>query len=144
MEKHTLGGLKKILVAASRFYDIQDYFLTLTETNMASIDGKGGKNKVLKEIITATLAQMCLQQDMIEPGSKILLVNMQMVEVRQRYFWHGSGFVNNKHIFSYFYFADMDMGMVSVSKGGMNYFARISVKGVFAGPPKGEGEFSEN
>lgn len=144
MEKHTIGGLKKILVASSHFYDIQDYFLTLTETNIASIEGKAGKNKVLKEVIGIILSQVCQNQDMIEEGSKIVMVNMMMVEVRQRYFWHGSGLVNGKYIFSFFYFSDLDMGMVSVSnKNGMNYFARVSIKPV----PKNENpaeKFSEN
>ncbi len=143
MEKHTIGGLKKILVASSRFYDIQDYFLTLTETNMAAIDGKSGKNKVLKDVIASTLTEICLRQDLIEEGSKIIMVNMMMVEVRQRYFWHGSGLVNGKHVYTFFYFADLDMGMISVAKGSMNYFARVSVKSV----PKDRNptdEFSEN
>jgi hypothetical protein len=144
MEKHTIGGLKKILVASSNFYDIQDYFLTLTETNIASIEGKAGKNKVLKEVIGIILSQVCQSQGMIEEGSKILMVNMMMVEVRQRYFWHGSGLVNGKYIFSFFYFSDLDKGMVSVSnKNGMNYFARVSVKPV----PKDENpaeKFSQN
>jgi hypothetical protein len=130
MEKHTVGGLKKILVASSHFYDIQDYFLTLTETNIAAIEGKSGKNKVLKEVIAHILTQLCLRIDLIEEGSKIMMVNMMMCEVRQRNFWHGSGFVNNKHIYTYFYFSDLDMGMVSIAKGSMNYFARVSVKPV--------------
>ncbi len=145
MEKHTIGGLKKILVASSHFYDIQDYFLTLTETNIAAIDGKPGKNKVLKEIIIATLAQICQSQGMMDYGDKIMLVNMMMVEVRQRYFWHGSSMVNGKYISSFFYFADLDMGMISISKGSNNFFARVSVKG-FAKSPQSppQGEFSEN
>lgn len=143
MEKHTIGGLKKILVASSRFYDIQDYFLTLTETNIAAIDGKAGKNKMLKDVIASTLTEICLRQDLVEKGAKMIMVNMMMVEVRPRYFWHGSGMVNNKYIYSFFYFADLDMGMISVSKGSMNYFARVSVKAV----PKGDNpteKFSEN
>ena len=144
MEKHTIGGLKKILVASSHFYDIQDYFLTLTETNIAAIEGKAGKNKVLKEVIGIILSQVCQNQGMIEEGSKILMVNMIMVEVRSRYFWHGSGLVNGKFVFSFFYFSDLDMGLVSVSnKNGMNYFARVSLKPV----PKDENpaeKFSEN
>lgn len=143
MEKHTVGGLKKILVASSRFYEIQDYFLTLTETNMASIEGKSGKNKVLKEVIASTLTEICLRQDMVEEGSKIIMVNMMMVEVRPRYFWHGSGLVNGKHIYTFFYFADLDMGMISVAKGSMNYFARVSVKSIPKGSNPAE-EFSEN
>ena len=130
MEKHTVGGLKKILVASSKFYDIQDYFLTLTETNSAAIDGKSGKNSVLKELIATALTEICLMQGMVEKGAKIMLVNMYMIEVRQRYFWHGSGMLNGKYIFAYFYFADMDMGMISISKGSNNFFARVSIKGV--------------
>lgn len=143
MEKHTVGGLKKILVASSHFYDIEDYFLTLTETNFQAIDGKSGKNKILKEVVASTLSEICLRQGIIEPNSKMLMVNMTMVEVRPRYFWHGSGLVNGKHIFTYFYFADLDMGMISVSNGSMNYFARVSVKSVPKGGNPAE-EFSEN
>jgi hypothetical protein len=131
MENHTLGGLRKILVASSDFYDIQDYFLTLTETNFAAIEGKSGKNNVLKEIITTTLTEICLRQALIDPESKIMLVSLKMVEVRQRHFWHGSGLVNGKFIFTFFYFADLDKGMISIStKNGNNFFARVSVKSV--------------
>jgi hypothetical protein len=144
MEKHTIGGLKKILVASSHFYEIQDYFLTLTETNMAAIEGKAGKNKVLKEIIAATLKEICLRQDLVKEEERMIMVNMMMVEVRERYFWHGSGMMNGKNIFSFFYFADLDKGMISVSKGSMNFFARVSIKSA----PNQEGNpteaFSEN
>jgi hypothetical protein len=144
MEKHTVGGLKKILVASSHFYDIADYFLTLTETNIAVIDGKKSKNKVLKEIITVILSQVCLTQGMIEKDAKIMLVNMMMIEVRQRNFWHGSGFVNGKYIFTFFYFSDLDMGLVSVANtNGMNYFARVSLKHVPNGENPAE-KFSAN
>lgn len=130
MEKHTIGGLKKILVASSQFHEIQDYFLTLTETNSVALDGKLGKNSVLKQLIIATLTQLCYMQNMVEKGEKIMLMNMFMVEVRQRYFWHGSGMVNGKYIFTFFYFADLDKGMVSISKSGYTFFARVSVKDV--------------
>ena len=130
MEKHTIGGLKKVLVASSKFHDIQDYFLTLTETNMAAIDGKSSKNSVLKELIGATLKEICLSQGMVEKGEKIMLVNMLMIEVRQRYFWHGSGMLNGKYIFTFFYFSDLDKGMISIAKGSYAFFARVSVKGV--------------
>ncbi len=142
MEKHTIGGLKNILVASSHFYDIQDYFLTLTETNYAAVEGKGGKNKTLKEIILSTLTELCRHQGIIEADAKILLVNMRMVEVRPRHFWHGSGMVNGKHIFSFFYFADLDKGMVSISEGSMNYFARVSIKPATKKNPMEE--FSDN
>ena len=128
MEKHTVGGLKKILVASSKFHDIQDYFLTLTETNMATIDGKSGKNSVLKELIGTTLKEICLSQGMVEKGEKIMLMNMFMVDVRQRYFWHGSGMLNGKYIFTFFYFSDLDKGMISISKGSYTFFARVSIK----------------
>lgn len=142
MEKHTIGGLKNILVASPNFYDIEDYFLTLTETNRAAIEGKGGKNKTLKEIISVTLAQICLLQNLVEKDAKIILMNMTMVEVRQRYFWHGSGFVNGKYIFTFFYFADLDKGMISISRGSNNFFARISVKPMSQNNPVEE--FSDN
>lgn len=142
MEKHTIGGLKNILVASPNFYDIEDYFLTLTETNRAAIEGKGGKNKILKEIISVTLSQICLLQNLVEKDAKIILMNMTMVEVRQRYFWHGSGFVNGKYIFTFFYFADLDKGMISISRGSNNFFARISVKPVSQNNPVEE--FSDN
>jgi hypothetical protein len=143
MEKHTIGGLKNILVAATDFDDIQEYFFTLTETNVAAISGNSSKNKALKDIIFSTLTMMCFTQDMIEKGVKITLVNMSMVEVRTRYFWHGSGFVNGKHIFTFFYFSDLDKGMVSLALGKDNVlFARISIKGVSKSNPMAD--FSDN
>jgi hypothetical protein len=130
MEKHTIGGLKNILVNATDFYEIQDYFLTLTETNMQAIEGKAGKNKVLQKIIVETVTKIAQQLGLIEKGSDIMTItNMFMVEVRQRNFWHGSGFINGKHIFTFFYFADLDKGMVSSAKGSNCLFARVSIKG---------------
>jgi hypothetical protein len=143
MEKHTIGGLKQILVAATDFDDIQEYFFTLTETNVAAISGKAGKNKALKDIVSSTLTMMCFSQGMVERDVKITLVNMRMIEVSARYFWHGSGFVNGKHIFSYFYFADLDKGMVSMALGKDNVlFARVSIKGVPKSNPMED--FSDN
>ena len=87
MEKHTIGGLKNILISATNFDDIQDYFFTLTETNIPAIQGKAGKNKTLKDIVSSTLTMMCFSQGMIPisqgmtpEAAKITLVNMNMTE----------------------------------------------------------------
>ena len=144
MEKHTIGGLKNILVNATDFYEIQDYFLTLTETNMQAIDGKAGKNKVLKEIVLQTVTKIAQQLELLERGAdRMTITNMLMVEVRQRNFWHGSGFINGKYIFTFFYFADLDKGMVSSAKGSNCLFARVSIKGVVSKTNPME-EFSQN
>jgi hypothetical protein len=143
MEKHTIGGLKNILVAATNFDDIQEYFFTLTETNVAAISGNAGKNKALKDIVHSTLTMMCFTQGLVEKDVKIILTNMSMVEVRTRNFWHGSGFVNGKHIFTFFYFADLDKGMVSLALGKDNVlFARVSIKGASKSNPMAD--FSDN
>ncbi len=129
MEKHTIGGLRKILVTSVPFSDMADYFLTLSETNEAALDGKPGKNKNLLQVISTTLAEVCKQQELVEDMSKITLTRLQMIEVRQRNFWHGVGFIEGKNIFTFFYFTDLDRGLVSVSgKGGKIYFARISAQ----------------
>ncbi len=130
MEKHTIGGLKKILVASSNFYDIADYFLIITETNIDALDGKPGKNKPLRELIGATVTQICHSQGITKKSETIVLVGFMMIEVKQRYFWHGSGLINGKDIMSFFYFADLDKGLISVSKGSNNFFARVTVKGL--------------
>ena len=153
MEKHTIGGLKNILITATDFDDIQDYFFTLTETNIPTIPGKAGKNKALKDIIYSTLTMMCLTHGMIPvtldmtpeevKAMKITLVNMSMTEVRPRNFWHGSGFVNGKFIFTFFYFADLDKGMVSIAQDNDHVlYGRVSIKGVPNSNPLGE--FSNN
>jgi hypothetical protein len=121
MEKHTIGGLRQILVSESDFYKIQDYFLTLTETNYQAIHGQLGKNKILKEVIQAILGG-------VTGTPKPVLVNFSMIEVRQRNFWHGSGFINGK-IFTFIYFADIDKGMISLATGGSEtLFIRVSTK----------------
>jgi hypothetical protein len=127
MEKHTVGGLRQALVSESDFHKIQDYFLTLTETNMQAIDGQLGKNKTLKEVIQFILGGVI-------GVSKPTLVNLMMVEVRQRNFWHGSGFVNG-NIFTFFYFADLDKGLITHSKStGENLLIRLSAKTVVKKP----------
>ena len=129
MEKYSSGGLRKILVASSHFSDIADYFLSLTETNSEAIDGKLGENIIIKDIITSTLTEICKRQDLTENNSKIRLVGLQMIEVRQANFWHGVGFVNGKYIFTFFYFSDLDKGLVSLAGTGNNiFYARISAK----------------
>jgi hypothetical protein len=128
MEKHTIGGLKKKLVAATDFYEIQDYFLTLTETNRTVLDGKLGKNKVLKELIASILTEIGIRQDMVKKDEKIILVNLLMIEVRPRFFWHGSGLIHGKHIFTFFYFEELDKGMIAVAKGSQHFFARVSIQ----------------
>jgi hypothetical protein len=143
MEKHTIGGLKKILVASSSFYDIADYFLVITETNMDALDGKPGKNKPLQQLIGATVTQICHTQRITKKSETIVLVGFMMIEVKQRYFWHGSGLINGKDIMSFFYFADLDMGLISVSKGANNFFARVTVKGLPQKTNPSE-EFSDN
>jgi hypothetical protein len=127
MEKHTVGGLRQALVSESDFHKIQDYFLTLTETNIQAIDGNLGKNKILKEVIQFILGGVI-------GVSKPTLVNLMMVEVRQRNFWHGSGFVNG-NIFTFFYFADLDKGLITYSKStGENLLIRLSAKTVAKKP----------
>jgi hypothetical protein len=127
MEKHTVGGLRQALVSESDFHKIQDYFLTLTETNMQAIDGQLGKNKTLKEVIQFVLGGVI-------GVSKPTLVNLMMVEVRQRNFWHGSGFVSG-NIFTFFYFADLDKGLITYSKStGENLLIRLSAKTVAKKP----------
>ena len=127
MEKHTVGGLRQALVSESDFHKIQDYFLTLTETNLQAIDGKLGKNKTLKEIIQFILGEVI-------GVSRPTLVNLMMVEVRQRNFWHGSGFLNG-NIFTFFYFADLDKGLITYSKfSGENLLIRLSNKTVMEKP----------
>lgn len=131
MEKHTIGGLKKVLVAEPKFYNVMDYFLTLTETNAAFLnESKEGKNKQLKIVILAIIEQICQLQNIVEPDSKIILMNLCMLEVRPRYFWHGSGMINGKNLVTFFYFADLDKGLVSVTKGSRNFFARVTIKAV--------------
>jgi hypothetical protein len=101
--------------------------LTLTETNMQAIDGQLGKNKTLKEVIQFVLGGVI-------GVSKPTLVNLLMVEVRQRNFWHGSGFVNG-NIFTFFYFADLDKGLITYSKStGENLLIRLSAKTVAKKP----------
>jgi hypothetical protein len=143
MEKHTIGGLKKILVASSHFYDIADYFLTITETNMTALDGKIGQNKVLMELIGSTVTQICHTQGLTKKSETIALINLMMIEVSQQQFWHGSALINGKFIFTFFYFADLDKGLISVAKGNNNFFARVSVK---SAQPNGNPleEFSDN
>ncbi len=153
MEKYTIGGLKNILITAPSFDDIQDYFFSLTETNIPAIQGKAGKNKTLKDIIYSTLTMMCLTQGMIPvtpdmtpeeiKAMKITLVNMSMTEVRARNFWHGSGFINGKFIFTFFYFSDLDKGMVSIAQDNNHVlYGRVSIKGVPNSNPLGQ--FSDN
>jgi hypothetical protein len=72
-----------------------------------------------------------------------ILFNMNMTEVRARNFWHGSGFINGKFIFTFFYFSDLDKGMVSIAQDNNHVlYGRVSIKGVPNSNPLGE--FSEN
>ncbi len=91
--------------------------------------GKLGKNKNLLQVISVTLSEVCKQQELIGDGSKIMLTGLRIIEMRQRNFWHGIGFINGKNIFTFFYFTDLDKGLVSLSGGGSKiFFARISCK----------------
>ena len=129
MAKHTIEGLRKILVASPKFYDIADYFLTITETNMAALDGKIAENNVLQKMLISTLTELARRQDIIKAGTKMMtLDNMFMIEVPNHNFWHGSGLINNRHIFTFLYFGDIDKGLVSLAKGNNNFFARISAQ----------------
>ncbi len=127
MEKNTVGGLRQALVSESDFHKIQDYFLTLTETNIQAIDGQLGKNKTLKEVIQFVLGE-------VVGVSRPTLVNLMMVEVRKRNFWHGSGFVSG-NIFTFFYFTDLDKGLITFSNAnGENLLIRLSAKTVAKKP----------
>ena len=145
MERHTIGGLKKILVAASDFDEIAEYFLTITETNFAELDGKPAKNKVLEEIINATVVKICHAYKLTSERDTITLVNPFMIDVREHNFWHGSALINgsSRFMYSFLYFSDLDKGLVSVSKGSNTVFARITSKGKVeeSNPLK---EFSDN
>jgi hypothetical protein len=144
MEKHTIEGLKKTLVASPKFYDIADYFLTITETNMAALDGRVAQNNVLQEILISTLTELARRQDIIKANTKMMTLDrMFMIEVPKQHFWHGSGLINNKYIFTFLYFADLDKGLVSLAKGSNNFFARISAQGLPDGSNPME-KFSDN
>ncbi len=144
MEKHTIEGLRKTLVSSPKFYDIADYFLTITETNMDALNGRAAQNDVLQQILISTLTELARRQDIIKEHTKMMTLDrMFMIEVPNHNFWHGSGLINNKHIFTFMYFADIDKGLVSLAKGGNNFFARISVKGLPDGSNPAE-KFSNN
>lgn len=133
MEKHTIGGLRKSLTEEKDFRNIQDYFLTLSETNHQAMDGRLGKNKLLKMTIQATLSSLLDIED--PPMTKLM-----MIEVPKRYFWHGVGFTVNGYIFSFFYFADLDKGLVTLSlPRGQVLSARITIE-IRTSPT----DFSEN
>ena len=68
---------------------------------------------------------------------------MFMIEVPNHHFFHGSGLINNKHIFTFLYFADLDKGLVSLAKGSNNFFARISAKALPSNSDPME-KFSDN
>ena len=66
--------------------------------------------------------------------SRPTLVNLMMVEVRKRNFWHGSGFVSG-NIFTFFYFTDLDKGLITFSNAnGENLLIRLSAKTVAKKP----------
>jgi hypothetical protein len=81
---------------------------------------------------------------LVKKDEKIVLVNMVMIEVRQRFFWHGSGLINGKFIFTFFYFEELDKGMIAVAKGGNNFFARVSIQKALNKEPNPMESFSDN
>ena len=138
MEKYTIGGLKQLLATSKDFSAIQDYFFCISENNHAAFNGTPSKNKQIKQF-----CQMILN---IVTGNKdAIMTNLQMIEVRNRYFWHGASFTNVKGVhISFCYFSDLDKGMVCVMRDdGETTFARITVKPVPDGKAK-EDYFSMN
>jgi hypothetical protein len=127
-----LAALKIKLVTESNFNEIFHYFFDHFGENDTFLKmGKPTRHSVLEQIIAQAAAQVARQQI-------VVLQNLFLIGLAEEKFIHGGCYFNDKYVANFFYFEDIDAGMISIgapTRSEETLFARFSCKAV-----EGEGE----
>ena len=121
MRNTFVTALKQTLVTEDSFAETFNQFLLLTEENRGGFrdQGKEQENEAIISMLGVGLGQLF--------EIKQVILNMVMtVYIKEEAMFHGSCFCNG-HIVTFFYFSDLDRGMVSAAKFGTRrtHFIRI-------------------
>ncbi|MCI0399534.1 MAG: hypothetical protein L0332_24130 [Chloroflexi bacterium] len=113
--------LKKKLVAETDFYRVFNYFFDHFGENEAFLDLGGPTRHPTLEKIIAQVGGGLL-------GTRVVLMNLLLIRLPEQGFIHG-GCVLNGHVVNFFYFEDIQVGMMAIAlsrKQGETKIVRFS------------------
>jgi hypothetical protein len=120
MDLSLLQTLKQKLQTATKFEEVQDYFLTHFGQSPEFIAlGERTTHALLDAVIQASVQQLF-------PGSPARVERLILTRLAEQQFIHGGLFVHG-HVGCLFYFEDIHKGLLSLSKlGGQTHYVRFS------------------
>ena len=119
-------SLRQKLVSGENFEKIYNLFFDLVESHTNLLMGESKMNEDLHNIIAMTMKQIMIRKNM----KAVVSMDSQMIYVESLNLYHGSIACVGGWLFTYFYFTDLDKGMLAcakpMSKDTEVMFARIT------------------
>ncbi|MEP7341229.1 MAG: hypothetical protein ABI977_26100 [Acidobacteriota bacterium] len=134
MDWKKLDELKEKMQTVENFGEAWHFFFDHFGENLEFMQlGGPTKNKTIAKLLKETLKKIG-QQHLNK--SSVLISNMLVIEIPNRHFFHGPAMVDN-YIASLFYFDDVKMGMISLTRLGTGWmhYARFSTLEVIGDKP---------
>lgn len=115
-QKHSIDGLKRLVISSKDLSEVMSYFLALSEKNL--LEGKP-LQKLNEEL---TMAVKCSIETINKKLSKnINLLQSILISLQAQNFFHGVCIVDGGiPPLSFFYFSNIKMGMIALEKLGEN------------------------
>lgn len=132
MDWKKLDELKEMVKTEDDFGKIWKFFFDHLGENMEFMSlGHQTKNKLISKLMKETLktsAQAQLKKQ------TVLISNLLLIEIPKRGFYHGPAMVD-EYMASVFYFEDLKMGMMSLSRlgSGWVHYSRFTTLGIVGG-----------
>ena len=124
-QKPSIIGLKRMLPTEEEFSKTMSYFLDIAETNPSELMDDShladeNTREIFRQVLNAVMQKL-------SGKTRIVLSEYMCVEVPKAQFLHGCAFHDNR-IINYFYFADLDRGLIAASViGGTRVdYARVT------------------
>jgi hypothetical protein len=120
-----IAELRQHLMTEKDFSVIFNKFFDITETDMAFMrDGQMSQNAPILSLVKTSIGIYFQKKE-----AEIKPKDMMFIENQKENLFHGSGLIFG-HIFTFFYFQDLDKGMLGLCKIGtpQTTFMRITIE----------------
>ncbi len=106
--KKELNGLKDKLLTCDTFSEIQEMFFDVVAENQEFIRlSKKTKHPIIKAAVSA-IGKQLLEKE-------VEITHLMLLKYKKANFYHGTCFIDG-HMTSVFFFQDIDIGLISLSK----------------------------
>ncbi len=113
-----LDELKEKLMAAGSFADVMDFFFDHCGENLDFMAlGKRVKSPLLTAVIQRVGEELL--------GTRVRVTGTAFILLKKQRFIHGTGHINGRMI-AFFFFKDIDMGLLGCHIGDMSKFVRFT------------------